>query len=236
MRIILHYIYTTLSYTVLYGFTSVLILFILLLNLLGLNKVIHYVLGFWARGVFLILGKRFSVEGRANINKDHKYILMANHSSLFDIPGITAIYPNASWFGKEYLIKIPVFGKLLKIINFIPMKSSDLRNTKFMIEQLIQQTENRTVAIFPEGTRTTNGELNSFRKGFLHVLRASKLDILPVSLVGFYEFKPKNRFYFNYSKRLSAKIHPPILYSEIESLDDKEIIHIVQSKIESALS
>jgi len=235
MRSSILYTYTILSYTILYPFTFFIVLIILMLNKLGLEKAIPKVIGFWAQGAFLMIGKFYQIEGRENLNKGRKYILMANHASLFDIMGIMAICPGISWFGRANLLEIPVFGKVLEVIHYIPMKSTDLKNAKQMIEQLIRRTENQTVAIFPEGTRTTNGEMNNFHKGFLHVLKASKLDILPVSLIGFYEFKPKNRFYFNYSRKLSAKIHPPIAYSELENLEDKEIIKRVQAKIESAL-
>ena len=230
------YIYTVLTYAVLYPFTIFNTLLVLTLNRLGLQKAIRRVLGFWAKGTFIILGKHFKIEGRENINKERKYILIANHSSLFDIMGIMTLCPGLSWFGRAHLLNIPVFGKLLKVINYIPMKSSDLKNVKQMIDQLVENTKNRTVAIFPEGTRTINGELSTFHKGFLHVLKASKLDILPVSLIGFYAFKPKNRFYFDYSIKLFAKIHPPIPYNELEKLEDKEIIHKVKSIIEAAIS
>ncbi len=236
MRLAILNTYTILSYTVLYPFTFLIVLLILLLNTLGLQKAIRIVVRFWAKGSFILIGKIFQIEGKENMDKDRKYIIMANHSSLFDIMGITAICPNSSFFGRANLMEIPIFGKVLEVVNFIPMKSTDLKNTKLMIEQLIKRTENQTVAIFPEGTRTTNGQLNNFRKGFLHVLKASKLDILPISLIGFYDFKPKNRFYFNYSKKLSAKIHVPIPYSELEKLEDKEIIDRVRFEIESSLS
>jgi 1-acyl-sn-glycerol-3-phosphate acyltransferase len=235
MRIALLYTYTILAYTILYPFTFFNILIILALNTVGFKKAIGGVLSFWARASFFLIGKKLSVKGKDNLNKDRKYIILANHSSLFDIIGIVAIYPNTSFFGKAYLTEIPIFGRVLKVLNFIPMKSSDLRNTKQMVEQLVKRTENQTVVIFPEGTRTTTGELNTFRKGFLPVLKANKLDILPISLKGFYDFKPKNRFFINFSQTISAQLHTPLSYRELENLDDIEIINRVRSKIASAL-
>ncbi len=235
MRITLLYLYTILSYLLLYPFTFLCTITVLILNVFGFKKAIQTVLGFWARGSFFIIGKSFSIEGKENVNKDRKYILMANHASLFDIMAIMAICPGVSWFGREHLLKIPIFGKVLKTINYIPMKSSDLRNTKQMVEQLVSKTQNQTVAIFPEGTRTIDGKMNNFKKGFLHVHKASEHDILPVSLIGFFKFKPKDRFYFNYSVKLSAKIHKPISFNELENIDSKEIVTKIQSKIESAI-
>ena len=229
------YIYTIIAYSILYVFTAILVLLSLLLNLIKGKKALHRIICFWAKGTFYILGKLFRIDGKQHINKENRYILMANHSSLFDIMGIMSIYPNVSWFGRAHLLNIPFFGKFLKSINYVPMKTSDLRNTKQMVEMLINKTENQTVAIFPEGTRTLTGDLNKFRRGFLHVLKATELDILPVSLKGFYKFKPKHRFWFDYSAKLSAKVHPPILYKDIKHLEDYEIINLVQTKIASAL-
>jgi len=236
MRKPLLYIYTTLSNLIIYPYTLFCAVLVLLFARLKLQKAVRWVLHFWAQSIFIIIGKNFKITGLENINKDKRYLLMANHGSLFDIMGIMSICPSIAWFGRAHLLKVPVFGKLLQAINYIPMKSSDLKNTKLMIEKLVRNTKNQTVAIFPEGTRTLNGEINTFRKGFLHVLKASKLEILPISLIGFYEFKPKNRYYFDYSKKLSAKIHSPIPYNEVENLNDKEIIQKVKTIIESPLS
>ena len=194
MRVAILYTYTILSYLILYPFTFINVIIILLLNIFSLQKAIRVILSFWAHGTFFIIGKSFRVEGRENLNRERKYILMANHASLFDIMGIMTICPGVSWFGRAHLLKIPIFGTFLKVINYIPMQNTDLRNAKQMIEQLISKTQNQTVAIFPEGTRTNNGKMNNFRRGFLHVLKASELDILPVSLIGFFEFKSKKRF------------------------------------------
>lgn len=235
MRHLFLHVYTILVYALLYPFTLLNSLLVIVLDKVGLQSAIPGILVFWAKGTFVILGKHFRIEGRENIEKNHKYILIANHSSLFDIMAIMAICPGLSWFGRERLLKVPVFGRLLQVINYIPMKSTDLRNVKQMISQLVESTQNRTVAIFPEGTRTVDGRLNPFRRGFLHVMRASCLDILPVSLTGFYEFKPKNRFHFDYPAKLSAQIHPPISYHDLEKLEDQEIINKVKTIIETAI-
>lgn len=235
MRIALNYFYTLLAYTLLHILTAVSVLLSLLFYGLRLRKIMNAVIHFWARGSFLIIGKRLHAEGLENLDKDKRYILMANHASMFDIMGIMSVFPGVAWIGKEHLIKIPVFGSLLKGINYVPMKTSDLRNTKEMVNQMVKNTRNFTVAIFPEGTRTVTGELSRFRKGFLHVLKASELDILPISLIGFFEFKPKNRPYFKYPARLTVKVHQPLFYSELKELSDIEIIQLVQSRIESAI-
>jgi len=235
MKIAINYLYTLLAYIILFILTTVIVLLGLLFYGLRMERAKNAVIHFWARGSFLLIGKRLHTEGIENCKKGKNYILMANHTSLFDIMGIMSIFPGVAWFGKEYLVKIPVFGTLLRANNYVPVKTTDLRNTKEMVKELSQHANNHTVAIFPEGTRTRTGEMGKFRKGFIHVLKASERDILPVSLIGFFEFKPKTRSYFKYGVRLKVKIHPAFPYSELKELSDNEIINLVQSRIESAL-
>jgi len=169
-----------------------------------------------------------------NIRKGEKYILVANHASLFDIVAIVSFYPEISWFGHERLLKVPVFGSLLKMTDYVPFKEPNYRNTRKMIEQLSQKSELRTVAIFPEGTRTLNGRINTFYRGFIYLYRASDLKILPVTLNGFYDLKPKNRMYINFDSKLDIIVHQPIKREELEGRTDVEIIDTVKGIIESA--
>lgn len=103
-----------------------------------------------------------------------------------------------------------------------------------MLSSLEEKAQNNTVAIFPEGTRTLDGKLNSFYRGFIHLFRATGHDILPVTLNAFYKLKPKNRFYINFGSKLEVVIHPPIEGKLIVSESDEEIMNQVMSVIESA--
>ena len=221
-------------FIVIYLLTAITVLILLPFAIIGLGKVVKALLVAWSHLVFLSMGKRLRVHGRHHVSKNERYILIANHASLFDIMAIMAFYPGVAWFGREHLLKIPVFGSLLKMINYVPMKAADLRNTKEMIAQLTKSTKGNTVAIFPEGTRTLDGSINNFKKGFLHVLKATELSILPVTLNGFYRFKPKDRFYINFRSRLGVVVHPPIHKEELDTKTDIEIVDYVRSIIESA--
>ncbi len=221
-------------FIILYAFTGLVALHILLFALLKRKKAIKGIIRFWARGTFVMMFKRLRVVGREHIEEGKRYVLVANHASLFDILAIMAFYPNVSFFGRESLTKIPVFGRVLKIINFVPMRTSDLRNTRQMLEQLKEKAENLTVVIFPEGTRTQDGELNRFRKGFVHLIRATNHQILPITLKGFYHLKPSNRFYINFLTPLGVVIHPPIMNEVLTAKDDQAIIETVKGVIESA--
>jgi 1-acyl-sn-glycerol-3-phosphate acyltransferase len=234
MRSRLYAVISILLFGILYIYTAVGVFIILIFALLHLKRPIRFLSQMWAKSVFLILGKKFTVIGKENINKEKRYILIANHGSLFDIVAIMSFYSGVSWFGHERLLKVPVFGRILQMTDYIPFKEPTYRNTKKMIEQLVHNSYNQTIAIFPEGTRTLNGKINQFYRGFIYLLRTRDIEILPVTLNGFYNLKPKNRFYINFDSKLDVIIHKPIKREELLGKKDCEIIETVRNIIESA--
>jgi 1-acyl-sn-glycerol-3-phosphate acyltransferase len=227
---------TIAAFGILYLFTAIMILIGMPFVFLKLKRAVCFLMRFWAKSVFLIIGKKLHVEGRERIDKNGKYLLIANHSSLFDIIAITSFFPGISWFGHERLLRIPVFSQILKMTDYVPMRKTSIRNTKQMIDRLINKSKGHTIAIFPEGTRTLNGKVSAFYRGFIHVLRVSEINILPVTLNGFFILKPKNRFYINFSSRISVIIHEPVSRELLIDKDDSEIISILKNIIESSLS
>ena len=229
--------YTILSVPVflyLYSYTAVVVFLILIMAYLRCRRGIRLLMSFWAKTVFPIMGKKLHIEGKHHFNRGEKYILLANHASMFDIIAIMAFYPDVSWFGHERLLRIPLFKQMLIMTDYIPMKLNNVTNTRQMLSSLEEKAQHHTVAIFPEGTRTLDGKLNSFYRGFIHLLRASGHDILPVTLNGFYKLKPKNRFHINFGAKLGVVIHPPIESSTLMPASDKEIMDRVSRVIESA--
>ena len=149
-----YYVLSIPVFVFLYSYTAIIVFIIIILSYLNWKKGIHGIIGFWARSVFSLMGKRLHITGKENFEKGKKYIILANHTSIFDIMGIMAFFPNVSWFGRERLLKVPLFGKMLKMIDYIPMSIANIRNTRRMVEQLVEKSSSQTIAIFPEGTRT----------------------------------------------------------------------------------
>lgn len=222
------------AFGILYFFTGITVVTLLLLTYLNAKKTARIVISFWAKTGFLLIGKRLQITGLENFDKSKKYVLVANHASLFDIMAIMSFHPSISWFGHIRLTKIPIFRKLLKMINYIPVEKGNIRNTKNIIDQMLVNSQGLTIAIFPEGTRTIDGKINKFHRGFIHVLKNTELELLPVTLNGFYQFKPKNRFFINFGTKINVVIHKPIQHEYLVHKKDIEIMSTVREVIESA--
>lgn len=221
-------------FAVLYCYTALGVVVVVILSWFKAKKPVQYLCKIWAKSVFLTMGKKLSVYGTENIDPDKKYIILANHASLFDIVAITSFYPRVSWFGHERLLKIPVFGRFLKLTDYVPFKDPTVTNTRHMLEQLIEKAKDQSVALFPEGTRTLNGKIHPFYRGFIYLFRTRDIGILPLTLNGFYDLKPKNRFYIDFGSKLEVIIHKPIPREDLINKSDSEIIERVKHVIESA--
>jgi 1-acyl-sn-glycerol-3-phosphate acyltransferase len=221
------------AFAVLYVQTALTVFILLPFAYLRLKKIVKFFLHLWAKSVFWILGKKLTIHGIENYSRDKRYIIIANHASLFDIMAIMSFCPDVVWFGHERLMKIPVFSQILKMIDYTPTKEPTVKNTKLMLDEIIEKLKHHTIAIFPEGTRTLNGNMNNFFRGFIYILKASDADILPVTLQGFYSLKPKNRFYIDFSARISVIINKPINANALKAKNENDIItemkHIIES-------
>lgn len=224
---------TILVFGILYLFTGLCVIILFILTWMHARKAAYKLESVWAKTVFALMFKKLHITGKENLDKKNKYILLANHASLFDIVAIMSFYPEVSWFGHERLLRIPVFGRFLRMTDYVPFREPTVTNTRHMLGQLMEKAGNNSVALFPEGTRTTDGKINPFFRGFIYLFRSREINILPVTLKGFWEFKPKTRFHINFNTRLEIVIHKPISRNELIDKSDSEIITRVKSVIES---
>jgi 1-acyl-sn-glycerol-3-phosphate acyltransferase len=234
MRSRIYEIITVIIFGFLYSYTAIGVVIVLVLSVFGMKRAIAGLIQLWAKSVFLVMGKKLRVQGIENVRKDTRYILVANHASLFDIVAIVSFFPGISWFGHERLMRVPLFRRILMMTDYIPFKEPNYRNTKIMVQQLASKSQHKTVAIFPEGTRTLNGKINTFYRGFIHLFRTMDLEILPVTLNGFYALKPKNRMYIDFASKLDVVIHQSIRKETLAGKSDTEIADQIKDIIESA--
>lgn len=235
---VLRSIYATLvQYLFQYGFTLFISLLIILMDLLRLRRAITPILRFWGGTMIWAMGVKIEVHGREHLDETRTQVLVANHSSTYDIPALYYLLPNSSFIGRDSLMKIPIFKNLLRAIGYIPINPRNLRQS---MEALGKGTntlgKGRSIIIFPEGTRTLNGELGDFKRGFVRILRDTQVPMQPVSLEGLYELKPKGCRFVHYQKKIVLTVHPLVSAEEIKELDDKPLIEKTKSIVAEPLS
>jgi len=193
-------------------------------------------LQFWARTIFFIAGKKVTITGIENFDPEKNYLLAANHGSYYDAAGIMMFLPKTAWIGRSAFTRIPLVSHFLRMIHYIPVYRKDPIRSKKAVDHAIEKADQITIAIFPEGTRTHSGRLTPFKKGFVHIFRGSNLDILPVTINGFYDFFPRSRWELDYDAKLEVIVHKPIERDHLLGKTNEEIIEITKGVIESSLN
>ena len=158
------------------------------------QKKIYSIAQFICRGIFRIFHITYNIIGEFP-NKG-PYILMHNHSSFLDmffLPIVIKGKFTGVVAAKNF--KIPILGALLKALKAIPIHRANSENAHKGIRKAEKMLkEGYHIAIFPEGTRTTTGELGEFKKGGFHMAVNTQHNILPIIVKGLYTIKPKTRW------------------------------------------
>ncbi len=163
------------------------------------GKIFHAFGRGWARVILWICGIRIKVRGLDKIEPGENYIYVSNHASLFDIPAVMAGIPDQIRIVyKQELEKIPIFGWVLKYGPFVTIdrrKSfSAMRSLELAAERI---KYGASVLLFAEGTRSTDGRLQPFKRGAFSLAAKTDKPIVPVTINGSYDRRPKGKFLIN---------------------------------------
>jgi len=145
---------------------------------------------FWAAGV------RPVIRGREHLApfKDRPLLLMGNHQSALDIPIlILACEGRIRFLAKKSLFWIPIVGWIMKLTGFTAIDRKSARKTRPALESAlykIKQGRHRWV-VFPEGTRSLDGELQPYHRGSFNFARQAGTPILPFVIDGAGALMPK---------------------------------------------
>jgi 1-acyl-sn-glycerol-3-phosphate acyltransferase len=150
----------------------------------------------WARGVLLGGFIRLKSSGRERVPRSTPVVFMSNHESWLDIPALLAKIPvQVRFLAKKSLFSWPFFGWAIASMGFIPVDRENRRTAIKSFENAAARIRaGRSVLIFPEETRSTDGSLLPFQRGgFLIALKAG-IPIVPVGLEGPRRCLPKYNY------------------------------------------
>lgn len=179
----------------------------------------------WARLLLAAAGVRLEVEGREHLDPRLPYIFAANHQSQFDIFALLAAVPVPfSWLAKEELFRIPLLGPAMKGAGYIPINRTDRRAAFASIDQAAARVrEGTSIVIFPEGTRSLDGKLKTFKKGGFFLAIKSRQPVVPVSISGSFRVLAKKSFRV---RRGTIRVHfsPPVPTDTLSPADKDRLI------------
>ena len=147
----------------------------------------HRIMGYYifSPGILAISMVRVKAKGLENV-LEKPAIYASNHASQLDIPIIcTRINRPMFFIGKIELKKVPVLGQYMKIVGMIFVDRKNRERAMASMRTAIQDIQGgKSIAAFPEGTRTKTGELLPFKKGVFTIAKEGRIPIVPIAVIG----------------------------------------------------
>lgn len=190
----------------------------------------------WARLIVRSAGFDLHTEHLERLDRERRYILIANHHSYFDIPCLlAAIDQPVRFLAKVSLFQIPLFGWALKRAGFIPV---DRKNRRTAVSSLNLASERirkgNTIAIFPEEGRTRTREMKPFQRGAFLLAIRSGLPVVPIAILGTYEAYPVGAWALKPGP-VTVRVGVPIDTTKYSVRTKDQLIDATRSEIERML-
>ncbi len=142
----------------------------------------------WARMLCAVNFTRVCIQGFDKIDRRQAYVIMSNHQSHFDILAVAAKCPlKLRWLMKQELREVPALGAATAKVGcvFVDRRDREASIASLRAPATVALLERGvSLFVFPEGTRSRDGQLGPFKKGGFMVALELGIPILPISIRG----------------------------------------------------
>ena len=187
--------------------------------------IVHSTAKFWGRKILKMAFISFNIEGKENYNYKKTYILTINHQSAFDIFCCFYIFKGLYAFvSKDTYGKVPFVGFGMKLSNYIFVKRGTVGAVKSIDDMEDRLKNNTSIVIYPEGTRSKDGEIRMPKRGILKIAeRCNDIDVLPVVLYGTKDIMVARGFRVNPFRKIRVRILPSFNFNKIEGDENTKL-------------
>ena len=201
------------------------------------GKTLGHCARLWGKFILLFTGVRFSVKGLENLDPKGSYIFACNHASGYDVPLAFAGLPY--WLisiAKIELKSVFILGWVMETAGHIFVDRKKSENAIASLEKSKKSLINnpRSILLFPEGTRTMDGELGFFKRGGLMLSMDTGIPIVPIGLVGTFEMLKKGTWSFK-NQPLEIRIGNPIHPKTFSNDSKNSLAKYVKSQVHALL-
>lgn len=216
------YFWTMSWFFIVIWFFPTLVLFLIDFSFKLWGKLVH-------NGTFLMYklivscsGVRIDIKGIDQLHRKVPVIIVANHQSVCDIFLMGSLVAEPFKFiGKKEFLAIPFIGWILRFSQHITFNRNNRKQSMKAVKQAGEALDQGfSIVVFPEGTRTSDGEIKAFQSGPFYLAIKKQVPVVPIRLCGFREVLPKHSLRFR-PNRSSVIIGNPI-YPIDKTVKDKD--------------
>jgi 1-acyl-sn-glycerol-3-phosphate acyltransferase len=189
------------------------------------RRALHLYTCFWAYHYVKLLPLwRARFEGLDRIAPGRTYVMVANHQSLGDILVLFGLFRHYKWVSKLAIFRVPFIGWNMRLNDYVALRRGDPESIQQMMEACRRHLRRgSSIMMFPEGTRSLDGEIKAFKHGAFTLARELNLPVLPIVVDGTRDALPKHGLMLEQPAVLRIRVrvlsaHEPGEPTEVEAL------------------
>lgn len=178
---------------------------------------------------------KFRISGTMPDNPRNPYVVVSNHESFVDILLISHLPWEMKWMSKKEMFKIPVGGWLMQMARDIKLDRGNRESAQAAMDACADMLKQHvSVMVFPEGTRSTTGEMLPFKDGAFKLALEAGVPILPLAVRGTAEGLRKHDWRFG-KTTAEVRVLEPVSTEglTLDDLDDlrERVRTIIQDEV-----
>ncbi len=188
----------------------------------------------FARWTLSAAGIPVTLEGAEHLAPEGPQIVVSNHASFFDILALLGYLPvNPKFIAKKELFAIPVLGLAMRRAGHVRMDRGNRTQAFAAYEEASAEMRDKqlTVVVYPEGTRTRDGELLPFKKGPFVFAIGSGAPIVPCYVAGAFGIQPKGSIRVRKSA-MRIVLGAPVASAGLTPDDRDDLLGRVQASVQ----
>lgn len=164
-------------------------------------------------------------------------LVLANHESFLDpLLAPLALHRPVSYLARHNLFSVPFIGFMLRNTYVIPINRDSAGAGSFR-EAVRRIRHGFLVGLFPEGTRSADGQLGEIKPGFIALLRHAQSPVVPVGIAGARQVLPRGAKWMRRG-RVRVAYGPPIPWAELEPLTHRgreaDLLELIRQRMLAA--
>ena len=180
------------------------------------GRVLHLYTCFWG-ALYIYLNPlwrvrvEWSYRPQSSNGRKQPFVIVSNHQSFGDILVLDTTYLPFKWVSKLSVFRVPFIGWNASLNRYVPVVRGDKASAERMTETCVRWIERGvSVFIFPEGTRSKDGQIGPFKMGAFIVAHRARCPVLPIVVEGTGEVLPKHGIVLRHRVDAVVRVLPPI--------------------------